>query len=408
MERLPIRKETIYTLLEFYDLMARTREVKKAMAEDIFAGRPGMENGRQDLNNALDTLLAMPRDGFDPLRLRQVLALDGKGVAVDLAYEKTELLKDLQFIDLDEASFVRFLGTIHPDFERYVQEGVCLLQGKRFRAFITDRDGTVNNYCGRYRSSIQSLYNAVFLARFARNACEFPILLTSAPLASPGVVDVSVMPTGAMILAASKGREYLGLDGKRHAYHIEDAKQAVLDAFNEKISALLEKPEKNKFTLIGSGLQFKFGQTTIARQDISRSVTEQESQTLLDQIEDMVREVDPEGADLRIEDTGLDVEVILTFETAGGMVKDFDKGDSVRYLDETLGIGMEQGPHLVCGDTPSDLPMLQAAMEKNPDETYGVFVTKKPELAERVREICPRSVVVPEPDILVTMLGRLA
>lgn len=408
MERLPIETDTIYTLLEFYDLMAATREVKKAMAEDIFAGRPGMENGRQDLKNALDILLALPRDGSDPSGLRQVLALDGKAIAVDLAYEKTELLKDLQFIDHDEPAFVNFLGTIHPDFEMHVCEGVELLKGKRFRAFITDRDGTVNNYCGRYRSSIQPLYNAVFLARFAQNACEYPVLLTSAPLASPGVVDVSVMPTGSMILAASKGREYLGLDGERHAYHIEDEKQAVLDAFNEKVASLLQQPGMNKFSLIGSGLQFKFGQTTIARQDISRSVTDQESLDLLQDIEELVRLVDPAREHLRIEDTGLDVEVILTFETAGGMVKDFDKGDSVRYLDATLGIQMDKGPHLVCGDTPSDLPMLEAAMQMNPDDTYGVFVTKNPELAARVRETCPRSVVVPQPDMLVAMLGRLA
>ncbi|TVM17426.1 trehalose 6-phosphate synthase [Oceanidesulfovibrio indonesiensis] len=408
MERLPIEKQTIYTLLEFYELMAKTREVKKAMAEDIFAGRPGMENGRQDLKNALDTLLEIPRDGADPAGLRQILTLDGKAVAVDLVYEKTELLKDLQFIDHDEPAFVEFLGTIHPDFEKHVNQGVELLQGKRFRAFITDRDGTVNNYCGRYRSSIQSLYNAVFLARFAKNACEYPILLTSAPLASPGVVDVSVMPTGAMILAASKGREYLGLDGRRHAYHIEEEKQAVLDAFNERIASLLQEPEKSKFTLIGSGLQFKFGQTTIARQDISRSISEEESLALLREIEDLVGFIDPDGQHLRIEDTGLDVEVILTFETAEGTLKDFDKGDSVRYLDATLGIQMDKGPHLVCGDTLSDLPMLETAMQKNPDETYGVFVTKNPELDARVREICPRSVVVPQPDMLVTMLGRLA
>ncbi|MFW5735181.1 MAG: trehalose 6-phosphate synthase [Oceanidesulfovibrio sp.] len=408
MERLPIETDTIYTLLEFYDLMARTREVKKAMAEDIFAGRSGMEKGRQDLKNALDMLIALPKDGADATGMRQVLALDGTAVSVDLVYEKTELLKDLQFIDHNESRFVEFLATIHPDFEKHVCEGVELLRGKRFRAFITDRDGTVNNYCGRYRSSIQPLYNAVFLARFALNACDFPILLTSAPLASPGVVDVSVMPTGTMILAASKGREYLGLDGKRHAYHIEEEKQAVLSAFNEKLSSLLQQPGKSKFALIGSGLQFKFGQSTIARQDISRSVTDAESLGLLREIEELVCFVDPANAHLRIEDTGLDVEVILTFEAEDGVLKDFDKGDSVRYLDETLGIQMETGPHLVCGDTPSDLPMLEAAMRMNPDETYGVFVTKNPELAARVRETCPRSVVVPQPDMLVAMLGRLA
>ncbi len=406
-----IAHRTIYTLQEFYDLMAQTRAVKKAMAERIFAGRPGMEQGREPLENALLTLDDLPLDGADPFMERNTLALDGKAMTVDLHYEVVELLKDLFFIELNEDDFLTYLGCMHQDFLEHVERLLMALHGKQWGVFITDRDGTVNNYCGRYRSSIQSLYNAVYLTRFARNACELPVMLTSAPLAYPGVGDVCVMPDGAMVLAASKGREFLDLAGERHAYAIDGAKQSVLDAFNHAITEHLDQPGRRKLLLIGSGLQFKFGQTTIARQDVNRSIPERESLDFLDEVRAIVREIDPLGGELRIEDTGLDIEVILTFESETGELKDFDKGDSVRYLNQALPMQLEKGYVLICGDTPSDVPMLEAAMEMHPhaeEAVHAVFVTRRQDLADRVTALCPNTVVVPEPDMLVVALGMLA
>jgi hypothetical protein len=84
--------------------------------------------------------------------------------------------------------------------------------------------------------------------------------------------------------------------------------------------------------------------------------------------------------------------------------KDFDKADAVRYLDDALKLNMKQGPHLICGDTSSDVLLIEAAMEKTPD-TWTVFVTKDNELAARVKDVCSNSFIVTEPDILVTILG---
>lgn len=69
--------------------------------------------------------------------------------------------------------------------------------------WVTDRDGTINNYCGRYMSSTQAAYNAICCARFAAICCSRSIVLTSAPLTSPGYVDVSVVPRG--LFAVAKG-----------------------------------------------------------------------------------------------------------------------------------------------------------------------------------------------------------
>ena len=88
-------------------------------------------------------------------------------------------------------------------------------------------------------------------------------------------------------------------------------------------------------------------------------------------------------------------------------MKDFDKADAVKYLDKELNLGLGKGPHLICGDTGSDVPMLEAAMEST-DDTWSVFVTRNPELADRVKAVCPNSLTVPEPDILMSILNQLA
>ena len=175
------------------------------------------------------------------------------------------------------------------------------------------------------------------------------------------------------------------------------------------MSALVQQPEYEKFSLIGSGLQFKFGQTTIARQDISRTIPEDESMAFLKLMQEIVSEIDPGGTYFRIEDTGKDVEIILTVESqdSASELKDFDKGDGVVFLDSDIGLGMEEGASLICGDTSADIPMISASLEKTQD-TYAIFVTQDQELSKRVAAVCEKSVCVTEPDILVAILNRLA
>ena len=88
-------------------------------------------------------------------------------------------------------------------------------------------------------------------------------------------------------------------------------------------------------------------------------------------------------------------------------LKDFDKGDGIKYLDKELNLDMNKGPHLICGDTGSDLPMIEATMERTND-TWSIFVTKNQELVERVKAVCPNALIVSEPDILVTILNQLS
>ena len=124
-------------------------------------------------------------------------------------------------------------------------------------------------------------------------------------------------------------------------------------------------------------------------------------------IKDIIKKLDPAEENFKIEDTGLEIEIILTVSDQKSGLKDFDKADAIDYLDKELNLHMEKGPNLICGDTGSDIPMLETAMARTND-SRSIFVTKKPELADRVKAVCPDAVTVPEPDMLVTILNQLS
>lgn len=398
-----IQKQEIDTLKSLYGLMEKTRSVRATIVNRMLSLKSCEQKKIQNLKNALASLEQCSQAGY-----KANLTIEGStSIQVDLFYEIFELKKDIFYLENGEEQFLSYLESLHLDFSSHVQNGVKQLKGKRFNCFITDRDGTINNYCGRYGTSIQSVYNALFLARFAQNIATNPIIITSAPLKNPGIVDVSTLPEQTVIYAASKGREFIDLSGTRRSYPIGTEKEQLINRLNQRLTALVTNKEYEKFSLIGSGLQRKFGQTTIARQDINGSISEERSQKFLDVIERIVKELDPSGENFKIEDTGLDIEIILTVADGGAGLKDFDKKEAIKFLDRELSLNMGSGPHLVCGDTGSDLPMLEATMEKSID-TWSVFVTKDPQLAEKAGAVCPNAVTVPEPDMLITILNQLA
>jgi hypothetical protein len=394
----------VETLPQFYELMYTTIPVRRALTEEILGSRPASPEAVGRLREALSGLQAIPEE---PAGRR--LALDGgRSIHIDLSYEIEGLKKDLHFLEQGEPALLADFAEHRAGFREEVAAGVDALGGLSFQAFVTDRDGTVNNYCGRYSSSVQSVYNAVFLTRFARARARGSVILTSAPLDAIGLADMAVSPPGALICAGSKGREYFDAEGRRRQYPIEPAKQEKLDALNRELDHLLKAPGNEVFTLIGSGLQHKFGQTTIARQDITGSIPAEESERFLGDVVRLVRSVDPEEAFFRIEDTSLDIELLLTVDDeSGGRTRDFDKGDGVRFLNEDLELGMDRGPCLVCGDTGSDVPMLKASLELAP-ETRAVFVTEDEELRRNVTDALPETLFVGEPDTLVTILNAVA
>ncbi len=393
----------IKTLNDFYNEMFKSRDLRRKMVVEYMNGKEVFKEEIIQLNNIRENL-----EGIDKKSGKYTLQLtENQSMPIDLTYEIEELKRDVIFLEENEESFLKYLDDVHMNFYKQVDEGVKYLKGKDIRNFVTDRDGTINNYCARYQSSIQSIYNAVFISRFAQKMAENNVILTSAPLINVGLADISVNMPNAFIYAGSKGREYIDEEGNRKSFPIEADKQLKLDELNKKLGQLVRKPEYNKFSLIGSGLQYKFGQTTIARQDVNNSIPAKESEAFMDYIVNLVQETDPENKYFRIEDTGKDIEVILTIQSADNELKDFDKGDGVNYLDESISMNMKQGYNLICGDTNSDVPMIPASVNKTKD-TLSIFVTRDDNLEKKVKGELPDALIVTEPDVLVAILNNVS
>jgi len=393
----------VKTLEQFYDLMIAVRDTKKDIVNLFFNNENYNSPQHIDqLEAYLQSLLNIEcREDKYILKVK-----DDQAIVLDLFYEIEELKKDIFFLRHGEEAFMEYIAGMYDNFHDEVEKGVEYIKDIVDLNFITDRDGTINNYCGRYRSSVQSVYNAIFVTRYASKVAKDAIILTSAPLSDPGLVDVSVNPEKIFIYAASKGREYIGHDNKRHQYPIEPDKQEKLNELNKKLSDLVREPVYNIFSLIGSGLQFKFGQVTIARQDVNNTVTNEESVYFLKVVQQIVQQVDPDQKYFRIEDTGLDIEVILTVDAKGDeKTKDFDKGDGVDYLNDALNLYMDKRNNLICGDTGSDVRMAVAAMQKTKN-TKAIFVTKDDALKQKVLQVVPGALFVSAPDILVSILNK--
>ncbi len=397
------------TLREFYELIGRTTSARRALVRAHLMGEPSEEASTspartddhiQTLRTVLDTLQAKQNaDGVCTLLTKP----EGDPTAIGVDYETEELRRDLVFFEHGETALLEFLHKRLPDLDEQISRISRYLAPVNRATFVTDRDGTVNNYCGRYRSSVQSAYNAIFLSRFAQRRTRHALVLTSAPLENIGLMDLSVFPPGVFLVAGSKGRELHDLEGRRHASPLEPAKEQRLAELNHRIEQLVRSRKYEDFAVIGSGVQFKLGQTTVARQDMYSSIPSERSELFLHEIRSLVRELDPESDIFRIEDTGYDIEIIVTRSEGD---RDFNKGDGVRLAAARTGLNLE-GPTIVCGDTGSDVPMVEAAKEAGA-ELYTVFVTSRHDLKERVLRVDPRAVFVDYPDALVLALKELS
>ncbi|CAE7467439.1 tps-2 [Symbiodinium sp. CCMP2456] len=238
-------------------------------------------------------------------------------------------------------------------------------RSKPFRNLITDRDGTTNNYCDRYASSVQSAYNAAWLSHFARHCVDNAVFITAAPLggrpSAEGLMELCVAPRGYFVYTGSKGREYYS-DATQQLLEAEELpkeQRELVEELHRRILALCQQPGNTKFLGIGSGLQRKFGEVTMARNDPAGTVPEPESRRFMAAVRRVKEELDPDGTGLDLHDTGTDMEI---FPRVMGGRPSFDKGDGVQRLDQKLGLHMVEGPNIVCGDTGSDLPMVLAAL----------------------------------------------
>ncbi|MDY6915736.1 MAG: trehalose 6-phosphate synthase [Candidatus Cloacimonadota bacterium] len=386
----------VNNIQEFYDLMFKTRDIKREILKKYIQGKPISKSKIDSLKETTEILQQIPQENS-----KFVLKYaENKKVFINLDYEIGELEKDFYFLNSNMEDFLKYLEKLNHNFKQDIQKGKHFLANKNIDNFISDRDGTVNNYCGRYNSSIQSIYNAYFLISLAK-LIKKPIILTSAPLENIGFLDINIMPENFYIIAGSKGREFTW-NNQRYNMKIDSKMQQFLRKLNERLQSLVKEPQYEIFALIGSGLQFKFGQTTIARQDIYNSIPKQNSQAFLTKVTEIVREIDPDMKIFTIEDTGKDIEIILNKQD-GKSFSEFDKGDGVKFISQQMKINLENSQNLICGDTSSDIAMVDYASKMH-NYNYTIFVTQNRELKKNIEKINSKNLFVSSPDALVTIL----
>ncbi|THB63588.1 MAG: hypothetical protein D6B26_05900 [Spirochaetaceae bacterium] len=394
-----------------------TRQVRENLVKALIAGQgnEGLKQGYENLCRCLEYLHSLPSDpvigsGVSGQYKKRIEISPGQALTVDMGYEISELQRDCQFLTEGWESLACNIRKTNYLAASEHEEAVAMALGvmkesghQEWGSCITDRDGTINHYCGRYFASVQSVYNAFVMARFASVLTGGLMVLTSAPLRSPGLQDVNCLPSGYAVLAGSKGREWISMDGEYGSLPLEPGQQAVLQSLNASIQRLLVSEQWSVLTYIGSGVQFKHGQTAIARQDVHHSIPKELSQEFACQVQKIVKQCDPEGRYLYIEDTGFDLEIGLRFEEQN---RAFSKGDGLEILLQRGLLILREGPHIVCGDTQADFPMFDFVNRRSP-HVLTVLVSQDQDLCESARQQYPHVLCLSSPDSLIMLLNSI-
>lgn len=390
----------VKTLQEFYKSMQTLKDIRSSIINSI--------NGELTLNvkdlKKLEDIKLQLEDIPKKNNLFKLKTNLGQSILLELDYELSELKKDDIFLKHGSEALIEHMSIIHPNYIEDVKKGLDFLKKQDYKHFVTDRDGTISNYCGRYQSSIQPIYNALCLLEFQKCIEGKSIILTSAPLFNIGLADISVQPEGDYILAGSKGREML-VDGEIHTFPINPDQKQKLDELNQAIEKLLKRKKYGVFRYIGSGLQYKFGQTTLARQDKNASISEKKSLKLKKKIEKILKKLDPKAEYFSLEDTGKDLEIMLKINSDNGNFEEFNKGRGLKFILNHLDENIENENVLICGDTASDVPLVTAAQELGAKVTT-IFVTEDDALKKSVKSICKNSFFVSSPDVLIYILYK--
>lgn len=342
----------------------------------------------------------------------------GMEVRANVEYEFGEFQRDLAFCkEGSEGVEKEMAGSLAMDFRVFddeVEKAASFIQRSNADFWITDRDGTIHRYSPLYMQSHQAAYNGIFLSRYSQ-ALRASAVLTSGPLQNPGVLDLSCFYPGSFYLAASRGRELVSLDGTRTAPELSKEARVALQTLQDQMDRVLSTDPYASFRWIGSGFQVKYGQLTVAIRDQFQSVPEDLSNTMKNEFINLVLMVDPQQRFFHIEDTGFDLEISVLDprrnEDPGSRIKDFDKGDGLTFLLDQIHskTGQTATNLLISGDTPSDLPMIEAGLKNNRD-VFFVYIHNQ-DLTDREQshlDIATSSMVVRSPDILVAALNRVA
>ncbi|KAL6724890.1 hypothetical protein Aduo_019736 [Ancylostoma duodenale] len=333
---------------------------------------------------------------------------------------------------LDQVQLDTILAPYHPEspkkFEEELQDAERFLMDFVDSAYsgvkpllVTDWDGTMKDYCSQYATnlqlklafvirskSLQPVYSAVVMGRFAELFTRATAVLTAGPLRGPGILDLTALPiNGPVLFSGSWGREWW-LRGRRvvHEDGISEEGFDAIGRLSDEMTDLLEDSSFAQFALVGSGVQRKVDRLTLGVQTVFGHVPLELVVRYIDAVKERIHRVDPNNANLVLENSSpLEIEVCA--HNSGAV---WNKGDGVASLIESLHDSLKNGKVLVAGDTTSDLPMLQHAVSENPDGVMALFVGAGESLRESVQSIVgdeSRICFVSCPDVVHAAFARV-
>uniref|UniRef100_A0AC35UHS0 Mannosyl-3-phosphoglycerate phosphatase n=1 Tax=Rhabditophanes sp. KR3021 TaxID=114890 RepID=A0AC35UHS0_9BILA len=333
-----------------------------------------------------------------------------KTFSINLKDEIVGLKKDINFLDeyailnesntnYDQINLAQLLTPFFtPSPELFMEEmNDCIKLLKEFiklesadsdkPIFITDWDGTMKDYCSQYATNLQPIYSAIGMFKFASQFTRISAVLTAGPLKGPGILDLTAIPLdGPIVFSGSWGREWL-INEKRvvHEDGISFEGFNALERLNDEIKELIsENSDFSQFALVGSGIQRKVDRLTLGVQTVCKHVPEEISIKYQDAIKERMHRVDPEEKILIFDkSTELEVEVVVGTEDGGV----WNKANGVERIVETMNDTLHgPGKVLICGDTSSDLPMVQKANDEN-EKVSSLFKGKYSKITRNLIQI---------------------
>jgi hypothetical protein len=382
-------------------LLADTATQRRQAASAILAGRPVPADSIASLQRARDVLdNAVDRDGLTDLPLGE-----DQSLRLDLSEERTQLHNDILYLEEGREALFKHLARHRHGFREATRRALRELAPVNVRLLLCQA-GALLRAPGQCRATaVQPAWNAVALGRFAAARAAQAVVWSAAPLSGPGLAEACTLPGQAFVLAASLGRQIVDTAGREHACPLPLDQAARLESFNARLAMLLADPDWLAFAYVGSGLQFRRGETVVARQDCRASIDEDASLALLEHIHDIVDAVDPEREHFRVEDDGRDVRVS---PTAGGEPgQDFSPHEGLELLAGALSLDLHQGPHLLCCGGASGLELLEA-LSAHTAAVRCLFVTDREDHGRKAKELCPQTAVVDHPDIAAAVFSAAA
>ncbi|CAJ0954232.1 unnamed protein product, partial [Mesorhabditis belari] len=339
------------------------------------------------------------------------------------------LKKDLEILSrykngsLEASELETVLANFHPiSPEKFVEEldACCSFlvdyvesaqpeRENRKPLFITDWDGTMKDYCSQYATNLQPIYSAVCMAGFAQEFTRLAAVLTAGPLRGPGILDLTALPIdGPLLFSGSWGREWW-LDNHRVVQDEGISEEGIdaLERMKDEMGILLKTGEYSQFALVGSGVQRKVDRLTLGVQTVCGHVPAALSERYQEEVRERMHRVDPYNQIL-VFDPSTELEVEVVAHSSGSV---WNKANGVSRVAEIKGDSLRApGRVLVCGDTMSDVPMVQQAKHENPGGVMALFVRPSEKIRESVLAVVgdpTRVCFISSPDVFHAAAARL-